>query len=204
MNERMISAEEFKAAIESDFTPVTNIEWRGIPIIVRKCLSFEDMMTFVNDIVSSCFAENTGEYLPEIKDFATRCHILESYADFVLPKDISEKYDLIYCSDIISVVVQQVEQNQFNAIMNAIDRKIDNNARSNIEALTIRMNELVSSISSLESKMSAVFDGVNEGSISKIAGAIVNGSFDESKLVKAFSSENSEENKVTQMPSAGK
>lgn len=206
MSEKKISVEEFRNAIEADFTPEVEIIWRGITLHIKKCLSFEAMLTFVSNVVSSCFEEKTGEYLPEIKDFATRCFILESYAGFDLPKSISEKYDLIYCSDIVSVIVQQVEQGQFNSMLNAIDRKIEHQAQSNIEALNKQMNEVVAGFTALEQNLSAIFGGIDNDTISKIAGAIANGSFDESKLVKAFTTDENVKNKsnVVQMPKHGK
>ena len=161
-------------------------------------------MTFVSDVVSSCFAENTNEYLPEIKDFSTRCCILENYAGFILPKSLGEKYEMVYNSDIVSFVVQYVEHMQFNAMLAAIDHKIEHQAQNNIEALNKQMNEVVAGLSALEKNLSSIFGGVDNETITKIAGAIADGSFDESKLVKAFTENADSDGKVVQMPTVGK
>lgn len=204
MSENKISIEEFKKVVAEDFEPVVDVDWRGMTLHIKKCLSLEEMMTFVSDVVSSCFAENTNEYLPEIKDFSTRCCILENYAGFILPKSLGEKYEMVYNSDIVSFVVQYVEHMQFNAMLAAIDHKIEHQAQNNIEALNKQMNEVVAGLSALEKNLSSIFGGVDNETITKIAGAIADGSFDESKLVKAFTENVDSDGKVVQMPKVGK
>lgn len=204
MSENKISIEEFKKVVAEDFEPVVDVDWRGLTLHIKKCLSLEEMITFVSDVVSSCFAENTNEYLPEIKDFSTRCCILENYAGFILPKSLGEKYEMVYNSDIVSFVVQYVEHMQFNAMLAAIDHKIEHQAQNNIEALNKQMNEVVAGLSALEKNLSSIFGGVDNETITKIAGAIADGSFDESKLVKAFTENAGSDGKVVQMPKVGK
>lgn len=193
MSENNISIEELNKAIAEDFTPVVEIDWRGLTLHIKKYLSLEEMMTFVSDVVSSCFAANTNEYLPEIKDFTTRCCILESYAGIVLPKSLNEKYEMVYSCDIVSTVAQHIESMQFNAMLAAIDRKIEHQAQSNIEAMNKQMNELIAGFSAIEKNLSGIFGDVDNETITKIAGAIADGKFDENKLVKAFTNNVSSE-----------
>ena len=200
MSENKITIDEIKNAIANDFSPEVEVDWRGITLCIKKCLSLETMMTFVSDVVASCFAADTNEYLPEIKDFSTRCCILENYANITLPKNLSDKYELVYSSDIVSFVVQYVEHGQFNSMLAAIDRKIEHQAQNNIEALNKQMNEVVTGLSALEQNLSGIFNGVDNDTIAKIAGAIADGNFDENKLVKAFSEEMNRDSKVVQMP----
>lgn len=204
MSEKNFSIEDFKKAVAENFEPAVDVDWRGFSLHIKKCLSLEEMMTFVNNVVSSCFAADTNEYLPEIKDFSTRCCILENYAGFILPKSINEKYDLVYSSDIVSFVVQHVEHTQFNSMLAAIDHKIEHQAKSNIEALNKQMNEVVAGLSALEKNLSGIFGDIDDETISKIAGAIANGNFDESKLVKAFTENVGSDRRVVQMSKSGK
>lgn len=204
MSEKRISIEDFKEVVVKDFKPVVDIDWRGFTLHIKKCLSLEEMMTFVSNVVSSCFTAETNEYLPEIKDFTTRCCILENYAGLILPKSLNEKYEMVYSSDIVSFVVQHVEHMQFDAMLEAIDSKIEYQAQSNIEALNRQMNEIAAGFSALEESLSEIFGGVDNETISKIAGAIANGTFDESKLVKAFTENTSSNGNVVQIPVVGK
>ena len=199
MSENKINIDEFKAAINAISTPDAVVEWHGIEMTIKRLLSLEEMLTFVNDVVSSCFEEKTGEYIPEIKDFAIRCSIMESYAGFVLPSDLSEKYSMIYNSDIVSFIVMHIDKNQFESILSSIDDKIEHLAQNNIEAINKQMNELIAGFSTIEQNLSNIFGNVDSDTISKIAGAIVDGSFDEKKLVDAFKVPENNDGKIVSM-----
>lgn len=181
-----VSVNAFERAIAEDYSPIVEAEWRGIKVRIKKHLSFKRMLEFVDSVVESCFTADTGTYLPEVKDFVTRAAILEYYGNFTLPHSMERKYDLIYSSDAVSFVCQYVDQAQFNSMMAAIDKKIEHRAQSNIEALTKQMNEVVAGFNVLEKNLSGIFNGIDNDTVSKIAGAIANGSFDEEKLIDAF------------------
>ena len=186
MSENKITIDELRNAVDEHFELTTEAYWHSLALHIKKCLSFQDMLMFVRDVVSSCFEQDTNEYLPEIKDFALRCCVLEYYAGIVLPEAISEKYEIVYHSDIASFIVRRVDETQFAAIIQAIDDKIEHLAQSNIEALNKQMNEVVTEFASLEENLAGIFDGIDNDTVSKIANAIAGGSFDEHKLVEAF------------------
>lgn len=48
------------------------------------------------------------------------------------------------------------------------------------------MNEVIDSFSALEKNLSGNFGDIDNETVTKIAGAIADGKFDENKLVKAF------------------
>ena len=66
------------------------------------------------------------------------------------------------------------------------------------------MNEVIAGFDALERNLSSIFGGVDNETITKIAGAIANGNFDENKLVKAFTEEMNTDSKVVQMTKHGK
>ena len=201
MSKEKFSIEDFNRIVTENFDSTVDIDWKGLPFHIKKHLSLEEMIRFVRDVTLSCFAEKTNEYLPEIKDFAIRCCILESYAGFPLPESITEKYEIVYSSDIVTTIVQNIDHMQFNSILEAIDRKVEHQAQSNIEALNRQVSEAITKFYDLEESLSEIFNGIDNKTVSKIAEAIASGSFDESKLVKAFTenmrsdSKNSEDTK---------
>lgn len=176
-----VIAESYKSVVDAD--------WNGLELHIKRYLSLEEMMMSVNNVVLTCFAPETGEYLPEIKDFATRCCVLENYAGLALPSSLNEKYKIVYGCDIVPFVMQHIDKNQFNAMLSSINKKIEHKAQSNIEAINKQMNEIISGFSELEENVSKVFKDIDNGTITKIAEAIADGNFDESKLVKAFTEE---------------
>ena len=56
------------------FDTVETIEWNGLQVVIKKNLSLEEMMTFANSVVKSCFDQASGAYMPEVKDFAIRAN----------------------------------------------------------------------------------------------------------------------------------
>lgn len=178
-------------------------EWGGTVITVKHYLSVFNMMQFTDGVVRSCFIADTGEYVPEVKDFAIRCAILEYYANIELPAEIEAKCDLVYGTNIVAFVLQYANGEQFNNMRDAIDAKVDNMAQANIEAMNKQMMEIAAGLKDLEKKLEDVFSGVDSNTVSKIAGALANGAFDERKLVQAFSENMAQKNNVIQMPKEG-
>lgn len=186
MTENRVSFEEYSKAIAENNQPVANAEWHGVPIKIKKSLSFEETLKFINSVVETCFADNNGANLLEAKDFVERCFILVMYSNFELPEDLESKYSLLYASDIISFILEHINTDQLNQMTTAIDNKIDYRLKSNVDAINKQMNELIKCFAELEDKMSSAFEGVDSDTVSKITSAITNGAFDENKLVQAF------------------
>lgn len=204
MAELTLTLEDYKNAISETYQPTVTIEYCGLGLRIKKHLSVEEMMTFVSKVVTTCFASDTGEYMPEIKDFAIRSAILEHYTELELPNELSERYDFVYQSEIVSCVVQHVDASQFDAMIEAINEKVEHLAQSHIKALNKQMSEAVSAFSALEKKISDIFSGIDNKTISNLVSAISNGSFDERKLVQAFKKDMATErhvkDNVVQMP----
>ena len=185
-SKKKISISAFENIMKNTYTSTKTVEWNGVEITIQHTLSFKDFLTFVDSVVKSCFSIDNNAYMPEIKDFAIKCCVLEMYANFALPVNVERKYDLVYCTDAVRTVLAEINPEQYGVIMNAIDSKIENMAQANIEALNRQMSELYSAFENMQNQMSGVFEGVGADELSKLVGAISNGSFDESKLVQAY------------------
>lgn len=183
---KKISITAFENIMKETYTPTKTVEWNGVEVTIKNTLSFKEVLAFVDSVTKSCFTADQGAYLPEIKEFAIKCCILEMYGNFAMPSNVERKYDLVYCTDAISVVLEHINRSQLKEIVDAISDKIDNLAQANIEAVHRQMNEFYASFSNLQEQLSGIFDGIGAGEISKIAGAISGGQFDEAKLVQAY------------------
>lgn len=160
--------------------------WNKVEIHIHPVLTLEETLLFVHDVASACFEANTGEYLPEVRDFAYRCSVLEKYANIELPEDISEKHKLVYNTDLYHFVTSRIDFEQLNEIEVAIDKKIDNLAYSKINAFENKLNELTSNIESVSNAFTELYSGIDKDTITNIANAVSNGIFDEKKLVDAY------------------
>lgn len=190
-NMDIIGADKLEEIVANTEDVITEVEWNGMTLRIRRNIDMRDMLEFVRDVVESCFVKDTGEYLPEIRDFMTCCEILERYANFELPDDIESRYTIIYKLNVMSTVIPHIDQCQLESITSAISKKIKHRAQSNIEALTKQMNEVTAGFLALEDNLSTIFMGVDGDTITKLASAISNGAFDESKIVDAFSRKHS-------------
>lgn len=184
--DKKVSITAFEKIMKETNSPTKTIEWNGIEVTIKPTLSFKDVLSFVDNVVKSCFTMDSNSYIPEVKEFVIKCCILEMYANFALPTNIERKYDLLYCTDAVNVVVANINKNQFEEILNAIDAKIDNIAQANIEAINKQMNELYSAFNNLQEQMAGIFAGIGTDEISKLIGAIAGDKFDETKLVQAY------------------
>lgn len=182
---KILTIDDFAKTYDEASTAYDTVEWNGLSVIIRKNISLQEMVRFVERVSTLCFSGDSGEYLPEIQDFAIRCETLETYANFRLPDDIEERCKLVYCTDVYLTVISHVASEQYNSLLRAVAKKVKHQANSNIEAVVKQVNELVAKFSGLESDLNKLFSGIDADTINGIAGAIANGKFDEEKLAKA-------------------
>lgn len=198
------SYNEILSVVDATHTNEHDTEWHGISLHIKNTLTFAEMLAFSNEVVSTCFIDNTAEYVPEVKDFAVRCAILEYYGNIELPDDASERYKMVYCSDIVQEVTKYVNDEQLEPLLRSIDKKIAHVAQNNIEAFNRQMSEAVSKLTDVENNLASIFGGIDQDTITGLASTIANGNFDIEKLVdvasKAAEKDSAEHNKVVSMP----
>lgn len=176
--------------------PACTVYWNGLEIEVKKVLPLAQMLGFVEGVVSSCFDSDTGEYKPEFKDFLIRCAIIEMYTNIEMPENVESKYRLVYETDIMQSIIPSISRSQYDVIMEAIDKKIEHTAQSNIQALTQQLNEIANKFAELEDSFSKVFDGVDSQMITDMASAVTNNGITEETLLKMAMDQKERESKV--------
>lgn len=183
---KKISVNAFQKAMKETYNPTYTFDWNGIEVTVNKTLSLKDMLEFVDDVVKSCFTEETNRYLPEVKDFVIRVCILEKYANFTMPQNLENQYELVYCTDAVQQVMKYINPEQYNSIITSIENKINNIAQANIEAINQQMNKLFNSFDNLQDKLGGLFAGLNSDDITNLTKAIADGGLDNEKLVEVY------------------
>lgn len=168
------------------FDAVETIEWNGLRVVIKKNLSLEEMMTFANSVVKSCFDQASGAYMPEVKDFAIRANVLDMYTNFTLPKNLSKQYDMVIRSGAVEMVLNYINYAQFNELVKAIDSKLQNTADANIQAFITKLDNVTTAFSDMQTEMEKMFSGVDTEDIGKLVGAIANGNNTEEGIVKSY------------------
>lgn len=169
--------------IAKEFENEVVVEWHDVNVIVRKTLTLPEMLKFVDSVTKSCFDQTTGAYLPELKDFAIRSNLMDTYANFSLPDNLTRQYDLLWHTDAVDMILQNIDADQFAEMISAIELKIANIASANTQAMYQQLQKAVSSINSMIEQVEGVFDGITGDDVSAMVGAIVDGGLDVDKFV---------------------
>lgn len=184
-NEKKISIGSLDKVIKENFVNKTTAEWRGLEVTLKHNLSFTEVLEFVNDVVMSCFQEKSG-FMPEVMDFAIKSNILSKYANFSLPDNLEHRYEIIYNSDAVDFVCQNINIQQLREITASIDRKISHLCNTNVMNIQKQMMELVSAFENMQQKTSDMFANFTPEDLTKIIGAIDEGGLNEEKIVRAY------------------
>lgn len=181
-----ISINAMERVIKESGENIVTKDWHGNELVIKRRLGLMEMMSFVDGVVKTCFTGDEQRYTPEVRDFAIRCSVLESYANFRLPDNIEKRYEFVYGCDAVKCVIDEIDMPQFDRMLDAIDEKIQYVADVHIEAINQKMNELYASFEALEERLSTVFGGIDEEGMANIVKALQSGNLDEERLVNAY------------------
>lgn len=136
-----VSIRTIDKIIKGAHAPFLSFNWNGIEVTTKRTLTLEEMLEFVNNVVSSCFSSDTNTYMPEIKDFVIKSNILRKYTNISLPANLKHQYEIIYNSDICTHIISRIEPTQYNEMLCSIEEKINHIAQGNIERLNKQAEE---------------------------------------------------------------
>lgn len=181
-----ISINKLESTMQNNVVTVPMNGHPEIEIVIRRVLPLQDVLQFVEDVVSSCLDMDSGRYIPEIKAFVIRSSVLTRYANFTLPKDPEKQYDIIYNTDAFENVMGHINRTQYDEIMNAIDERIahevfllENTVAGQTAALTAKIDSFVSDIEE-------IFGSVDKSDMPALVKNLSNiGNVDEGKLARA-------------------
>ena len=174
-----------KIAKETFNNNVETFEWYGTDIIIKHSIGLSDVLEFVNNVVESCFGES-GNFIPEVMDFAIKGNILTKYANLTMPENLEHRYDLIYQTDIVDEVCKRINRAQLQEVISSISKKIDYLCSVNASVVQQKLNELVIAFEGMQKQTASLFDNVSNEDIEKLIGAVSGGSISEEKIVEAY------------------
>lgn len=171
-----VAKENYQRLIEKD--------WNGSRLVIRRLLSLNEILEFTKRVTESCFAQDTNEYLPEVRDFAIRSNVVEMYANVKLPDNLEHQYELLYMTDIFDAVFAEIDKVQFEALVNAIDEKIATAAEANIQMLQVKIDDAAHSVAAIVEKVASLFEGLGNDDIRNFVDAVGKNGIDEEKIVR--------------------
>lgn len=162
------------------------VDWNGFELHIKTLLSLDEMLAFVGSVARSCFDGDTGEYLPEVLEFAIRNNIVDRYSNVALPENLEHQYRLLYQTDIVDTIFEHIDRRQFDDMSTALSQKIKHLAEANVQMLAGRVNDTINAMNQFVDGFKGIFDSVDANDIQKIVDAISQGRVDEEKLMSAY------------------
>ena len=102
----------------------TPVNWRGKIIHVKPLLDPDELCSFVREIISLCYDEQSDMMIPEYSDYYFRACTIKWYTDIVLPDVENEAYQILYLTDIYETVTKKVSAAQINGAKQVVDTTI--------------------------------------------------------------------------------
>lgn len=176
-----VSVAAIEKAMKENFAgEQKTFNWCGLEIEYKEIISMEHMVTFVDEVVDSCF-DKDGDYIPAFKDFLIRTFTIQLYSNVRLPQDITKQYDILFGGDLYAALVEHINQPQYQSIMNAINEKLSYRCNADVIATRETLNQLIAQFKNFGEQL----DQVDVNDIRNIAGALNGLEIDEAKLVDA-------------------
>ena len=155
------------AAAANVESAMVSIEVPGVPGLtfeVKPMLSLKDSIGFVSDVVDSCVDMETGQYTPEVFDFAVRVNILSRYAGVDAPKDLNKAYKVVYETKVVETIMSAINSEQFALLVDSAKAKMEHMASFLITSTTSKVNELVSKMDDVMKTNADVVGNINSES----------------------------------------
>jgi len=192
--------------IEKFIKPVDNftIKYNNeFEFSVTPRLNLADTVSFVNSIVSELYDSEEELIAYELKDYAIRINTLIYYTDIQLPESLSNKYELVYGTDIVDKIIKDREFNSdvYTQLVNSIDPKIAciNEKMQNqfklgtkeyIDQVTEELKTVVDTFTNFSNTFGDIFNNMSKDELKSLVpklSAMEN--FSESNVVKAILAE---------------
>lgn len=168
-----VSINNFEQALAKD-TVITEtlVDTEDVTIQIKKTITLPEMMLFVQEVVEACIDGETGEYIPEAYDFAIRSAVLTHYANFAMPANLEKQYWLIYNTRAFQQVLNNINEQQFNDIIRAIDRKVKYMLDVMSSAAVSKINEVIAKFNDVAAVSTKMFDGASPDDMAKFINGI--------------------------------
>lgn len=183
---KRISINALENVMKETRKEATVIQWNGLEVVIKYRLSLVELLNFANAVAMSCFASDTNEYIPEAREFAIRSNVLDTYANFNLPKDPKQMYELVFGTDAYEFVLNYIDRGQFDELVSSIDKKLNVLSMKNVEAEMLRLSEAIESFEDLRDGIEDMLDSVDPRELSIISDAISDGTLTSEGIVNAY------------------
>jgi len=170
-----------------DQTPIAEytaaIDVCGKEVLLKAGLGLAETIGFVDSVATTVVDEETGDYHPELFDFAFDTMVLMYYTNIVLPADSGEQFELVRHTDLCFAVKKNMDTEQLDCLRAAAELKIAHLVRCAENSLTSKMDDLLISFEQLQEQTCDVFANIGGADLKAMVDNL--SGMDEATLAKA-------------------
>lgn len=134
----------------------------ALSFTVKPLLTMDESIRFIEDVVRECIMADDMLIIPLARNFIVKKNLMTYYANFTMPESQSKTYDFVMASSgIITVILDNIDFDQFNMLCQSIDERIAFEERKMIAEQEHNVRQITENVSEFVSKMSGLFDGVD-------------------------------------------
>lgn len=134
----------------------------SITFEVKKILSLEETMRYIEDVVSASIMEDDLMIVPVAREYINRKNVLTYYANFTMPSNSSKAYELVMgASELIDEIIKSIDKPQYKMIQRCIDERIEFEKQKMLSTQVQQIQKLAGEIEHMTDNFSALFSGVN-------------------------------------------
>lgn len=160
--------------------------WNDKEFRVYKYLTLNEQLAFVKEAVGLCFDDDTAEYMPEMKKYGIDILTIAIYTDIDLPEGSEEKYYLVERTDLLPRIYDCIDMTQYEEITDAIEKKIEYAARSNVSAIQVQISTVTERLVDTLERMTSAFGDVTNDDVNSIVNAIKTSNITPDSIAEAY------------------
>ncbi len=183
--EKKVSVALFDKIMKEHFQNEVTVNWHETEVSVKRTLSLTEMLSFVNDVVESCFNDELG-FMPEVMDFAIKSNILTRYANFSMPDNLEHRYQMVYATDAVDTVCAAVNTTQLQEIVDAVNSKVQFLCDSKANLIQERINRVLDGMEKMQDVTKDIFNGLSQNDLKALMAAVTDHGLDAEKIVGAY------------------
>ena len=155
----------------------------GKEVLVKRGLGLAETIGFVDSVAITIIDSETGDYRPELFDFAFDAMLLMYFTNIALPDDSGEQFKIVCQTDLCFEVKKNIDTEMLDSLYAAAKLKVAHLVRCAENTLASKMADLLDSFAQLQAMTSEVFSNVGGVDLKAMVDAFAG--MDEATLAKA-------------------
>ena len=155
----------------------------GKEVLAKPCLGLAETIGFVDSVASTVIDSETGDYHPELFDFAFDAMLLMYFTNIALPANSEEQFELVCHTDLCFQVKKRIDTELLDSLYAAADQKVAHLLRCAENTLASKMADLLASFEQLQALTSDMFSNIGGADLKAMVDNL--SGMDEAALAKA-------------------